>query len=694
MRKLFLFVAAGALMMTGCARTPERSDKDSPSDFENGDSSSIATSSVEVPSFDDEDLPTDQTFTIVFSDSGNYEYIEEENTYVLTAAGEYDCYGDLSDGQIRIRAGDEDEVIVNLNGCSLSCSFDSPIYVESADQVDISAKKNTENSIYDLRGADFAGDEFSGSGAIFADSDLKLKGNGSLKIQTSYNNGIHTKKDLEIKNLELSVKAYNNAIKGNDSVSIASGKIVAISTGGDALKTTSTDLNKNNEQRGAVRISGGEVDLYAMCDGIDAASDVEISSGAIVRISTDSYSAYSEEVKTSSSSTIYLRLPWAVYNSSYRYAAYFYNTDGTYRWEEASYYGEISASEDNPGRPGGGFNGPNGRNAYYYYAISRPSGYTSVRFYAYTSSQNLCQEEEYQAVTDSYQTLSSEKDTYIVSSVRNGVISSSGWTSFQTSSGNSGVAYSSKGIKAGNEIAVSGGEISIYSVDDGIHANFDEVMESTGENGKGNVTISGGTIAILSKDDGIHADQDILIAGGSVEIISSYEGIEANRIYVSDGALDISATDDGLNANSKGSYAGYIEISGGRLEVGVPSGDTDTIDSNGTILISGGIVIAKNGQTSGTSMTGGTFDTEKGITVTGGTIVAVGCTQDTIKNAYIQTSSNLSSGAYALTKNGETLVSFTLDSPYRGYMIYDGSFGSSSVYRLYCGTVSVVEFTK
>ena len=93
-------------------------------------------------------------------------------------------------------------------------------------------------------------------------------------------------------------------------------------------------------------------------------------------------------------------------------------------------------------------------------------------------------------------------------------------------------------------------------------------------------------------------------------------------------------------------------------------------------------------------MTGGTFDTEKGITVTGGTIVAVGCTQDTIKNAYIQTSSNLSSGAYALTKNGETLVSFTLDSSYRGYMIYDGLFGSSSVYRLYCGTVSVVEFTK
>lgn len=354
MKKYCLLFSLIAGVLVGCAGSLTRPSEsfDSVSGG-NADSLSLAISSVEVPSFDSSHLPEDQTFSIVASGGGSYEYIEEENTFVLTSAGEYDCYGDLSDGQIRVSAGDEDEVVLNLNGCSLSCSFDSPIYIESADQVDLSSKKDTENYIYDLRGADFD-DDASGSGAIFADSDLKLKGNGSLEIQTAYNNGVHTKKDLEIKNVELSVKAYNNAIKGNDSVAIESGRIVAISTGGDAVKTTSTDFNKKNEQRGSVRISGGEVTLYAMCDGIDASSDVVISSEAVVRIFTDSYSEYSEEVKESSSSTMYLRLSSSVYRSSYAYCAYFYNTDGTYCWKEASYYGAYSAFEDNPaGRDSG-----------------------------------------------------------------------------------------------------------------------------------------------------------------------------------------------------------------------------------------------------------------------------------------------------------------------------------------------------
>ena len=119
---------------------------------------------------------------------------------------------------------------------------------------------------------------------------------------------------------------------------------------------------------------------------------------------------------------------------------------------------------------------------------------------------------------------------------------------------------------------------------------------------------------------------------------------------------------------------------------------TDSVET--AAALSGGIVIAKNGQTSETSMTGGTFDTENGLSVTGGTVIAVGCTQDTIRNAYTNTSANLSSGDYALTKDGETLVSFMLDSAYRGYMIYDASFGASSAYVLYRGTSSVVEFTR
>ena len=68
------------------------------------------------------------------------------------------------------------------------------------------------------------------------------------------------------------MNSLDNAFKGNDSVSIASGTYVFISRAGDGIKTSSTDLSSKNVQRGTVTISGGNITIYAACDGIDAAA--------------------------------------------------------------------------------------------------------------------------------------------------------------------------------------------------------------------------------------------------------------------------------------------------------------------------------------------------------------------------------------------------------------------------------------
>ncbi len=52
---------------------------------------------------------------------------------------------------------------------------------------------------------------------------------------------------------------------------------------------------------------------------------------------------------------------------------------------------------------------------------------------------------------------------------------------------------SAKGIKAANDISITGGTIDIDSADDGLHSD-------------NSLTISGGNIKIASGDDGIHAD--------------------------------------------------------------------------------------------------------------------------------------------------------------------------------------------
>ena len=205
-----------------------------------GSSSSVTVIVPEIP----EDVPTETTFTISSADGGVYAYDEENGRYTISAAGTYDCSGDIADGQIYVDAGDEAAVIVNLNGVKIACSTDSAIYIESADEVDISAKKGTENYVYDVRTSAIADDdETSGTAAIYAKADLRIKGKGELVVKSAINNGIHTKNDLDIKNLTLTVKAVNNAIKGNDSVTFDSATVVAISTAGEyTLKDSSGNV--------------------------------------------------------------------------------------------------------------------------------------------------------------------------------------------------------------------------------------------------------------------------------------------------------------------------------------------------------------------------------------------------------------------------------------------------------------------
>ena len=219
-----------------------------------------------------------------------------DSVYTITSAGTYSLQGYL-EGQIVVEAGEDDEVVLELNGVTISYGKDSPIKIVSSDSVDISAKKGTENVINDTRSVKTADDENQGEGAIYAVCDLKIKGTGTLVVNASYNNGIHTTKDLKIQKLSLKVTAYNNAIKGNDSITVISGTVIAISTNGDGMKSENTDVSKNGVTRGDITIYGGSVAVYAAGDGFQAAHDFVMTTGednsaASVTVYTGSYSGY------------------------------------------------------------------------------------------------------------------------------------------------------------------------------------------------------------------------------------------------------------------------------------------------------------------------------------------------------------------------------------------------------------------
>ncbi len=165
------------------------------------------------------------------------------------------------------------------------------------------------------------------------------------------------------------------------------------------------------------------------------------------------------------------------------------------------------------------------------------------------------------------------------------------------------------GLEANDSIRIADGTITIDANNDALHAEYEE------EN-LGYIYISGGSLDITAGDDAIRATTYVQIDGGDITINNSYEGIEATQVYINGGTIDLYALDDGLNATSKSDLDVEIVISGGNITIEVGSGDTDGIDSNGDLSISGGVI----------SITApfSSVDVDGNISQTGGTVYVNG----------------------------------------------------------------------
>ena len=202
-------------------------------------------------------------------------------------------------------------------------------------------------------------------------------------------------------------------------------------------------------------------------------------------------------------------------------------------------------------------------------------------------------------------------------------------------------------VEANNSISISGAELELISGEDALHCDNDEDEE------KGCIYLTGSTILINSQDDAIHSSNYIVIDDGKTDIQNCNEGIEATKIEINGGEVNVVSTDDGFNASSgsssdnmqgsspmpNGIDAGsqeqsqfdkgskpriadtdescHIIIAGGT--VSIDSGG-DGIDSNGYLLQTGGDVTVYGPENSGN----GAIDYGIASKITGGTIVAFG----------------------------------------------------------------------
>ncbi len=246
---------------------------------------------------------------------------------------------------------------------------------------------------------------------------------------------------------------------------------------------------------------------------------------------------------------------------------------------------------------------------------------------------------------------------------------------------------STKGLKAGSLILIDEGSFEVSSKDDAFHSN-------------GDIEINGGSFTAAAGDDGFHADNNLIINGGSITVSQSYEGLEGQKVTVTGGNIDITASDDGINAagsSSSSSTGGrpdssdsnaLITIGGGYIVVNASG---DGIDSNGNIVISDGTLLVSGPADNGN----GAFDYGGEATVSGGTVILCGSSgmaqgfsdkSDQASFMYTLNSSASAGSSVALTdENGNVLASFIPAKQYNNVVISTPSLKNGSSYKLVIG---------
>ncbi len=162
------------------------------------------------------------------------------------------------------------------------------------------------------------------------------------------------------------------------------------------------------------------------------------------------------------------------------------------------------------------------------------------------------------------------------------------------------------GITSKDDLVITGGNLAITAAGDGMEANdlisiYDGIFtieagkdaihsENEDDTLSGHFYMKNGTLNLTAGDDGIQANSINQIDGGIITITSSTEGIEGTYVQINGGEISINASDDGINATSKSDYDVLLEVNGGTISVVMGAGDTDAFDSNGEIIINGGTI--------------------------------------------------------------------------------------------------------
>jgi len=158
------------------------------------------------------------------------------------------------------------------------------------------------------------------------------------------------------------------------------------------------------------------------------------------------------------------------------------------------------------------------------------------------------------------------------------------------------------------------------------HIIMEDEDKSSAIKAKTDIAFEGdGTITIESQSKGIKGEKTFTQNGAALDIKRSTEGVEAMRVIINGGKLNIIASDDGINATDfsgfdledEDSEDVFIKINGGDINI---DSRGDGVDSNGGLYFNGGNTRIAGPEDNGNSI----IDYSTEAVITGGTLLGTG----------------------------------------------------------------------
>jgi hypothetical protein len=420
----------------------------------------------------------------------------DELTYVLS--------GTTSDGSFTL--GGSYKCTVSLAGLTMTNPNGGTINITNSKRIQLSAKKNTTNTLTDGSGSQKA--------CVYSKGQLQIQGNGVLNVAGNYKHAIKSASYIEIKNLTLNIiSAVGDGINCEEYLQMKSGTVTISGVGDDGIQcdlggTTATGetTDHEDEDTGNIYLEGGDLTIHVTADAakaIKAEGDIR-ATGTNVTATTSGGGLWdADELKTKSSSCMSADANMLI-------------SGGTLLLTSTGAGGKGINADGNFVATGGNLTIKTSGNA----VVASSSGTLSV----VSSSQQL----------DRYDSdyKSSPKGIKVDGTI---TISDDAVISVTTS------GAGGEGIESKTSITFNGGQTYVSSSDDGINASY-----NTTTNGSGDLIVNGGYIyCISSGNDAMDSNGNFYVKGGLVYAIGcggAEKSLDANteqqkKLYISGGTL-------------------------------------------------------------------------------------------------------------------------------------------------------------